>query len=174
MPPDTPPALTPSDGPRRATAAGLLAVALAAGHARAEAAGGDTEALAKQAQNPIADLISVPFQDNADFGVGERGRTQNVLNFQPVVPLTIGGGWNLITRTITPVIYQPSLYKGVPGVRTSDDPDFGLGDINPTGFLAISLRRDLMVGFGPTVTLPTATAKALAPGKGGPGPPPAR
>ena len=130
MPPDTPPALRPTRPPRRATAVGLLA--LAAGHARAEEAGGGTEALAKQAQNPIADLISVPFQDNVDFGVGERGRTQNVLDFQPVIPLETGGGWNLITRTITPIIYQPSLYKGVPGVRTSDDPDLGLGDINPT------------------------------------------
>src|SRR3954469_24473329 len=93
MPPDTPPALSLTDRPRRATAAGLLALALAAGHARAEAAGGDTEALAKQAQNPIA-----------------------------------------------------------------------------TGFLATSLRRDLMVGFGPTVTLPTATAKDLGTGKWSAGP----
>src|SRR4051794_18072111 len=169
MLPDTPPALSPTARPRRATAAGLLALALAAGHARAEGAGG-TEALAKQAQNPIADLISVPFQDNVDFGVGERGRTQNVLNFQPVIPLTIGGGWNLITRTIAPVVYQPSLYKGAPGVRTSGDPDFGLGDINPTGFLATSLRPGLMVGFGPTVTLPTATAKDLGSGKWSAGP----
>src|SRR3954454_18478642 len=172
MPPDTPPALSPTDRPRRATAAGALA--LAAGHGRAEAAGGGTEALAKQAQNPIADLISVPFQDNIDFGVGARGRTQNVLNFQPVIPLEIGGGWNLITRTIAPVIHQPSLYKGEPGVRTSDDPDFGLGDVNPTGFLATSLRRDLMVGFGQTVTLPTATAKAWVAGSGAPARPRSR
>src|SRR3954447_5136757 len=165
MPPDTSsPALSPTDRPRRAVAGGLLALALAAGHARGEEAGG-TEALAKQAQNPIADLISVPFQNNINFGVGERGRTQNVLNFQPVIPFKIGGGWNLITRTIAPVVYQPSLYKGVPGVRTSDDPDFGLGDVNPTAFFATSLRRDLMVGFGPTVTLPTATAKDLGTGK---------
>ena len=79
----------------------------------------------------------MPFQDNINFGVGERGRTQNVLNFQPVIPFKIGGGWNLITRTITPIIYQPSLYKGVPGC--DDDPDFGLGDINPTAFFATSL-----------------------------------
>src|SRR3954471_19707693 len=170
MPPDTPPALPPADMPRRAAAGGLVVLAIAAGHARAEEAGGSTEGLAKQAQNPIADLISVPFQNNTNFGVGERGRTQNVLNFQPVIPLKIGGGWNLITRTITPVIYQPSLYKGVPGVRTSDDPDFGLGDINPTAFFATSLRRDLMVGFGPTVTLPTATSKDLGSGKWSAGP----
>src|SRR5689334_24887039 len=118
MPPYGTPDVRPTDLARRAAAGGLLALALAAGHARAGEAGGDTEALAKQAQNPIADLISVPFQNNIDFGVGERGRTQNVLNFQPVVPFKIGGGWNLITRTITPVIYQPSLYKGVPGVPT--------------------------------------------------------
>src|SRR5689334_19692797 len=157
MPPDTLPALRPTRPPRRATAGGLPALALAADHARAEEAGGGTEALAKQAQNPIADLISVPFQDNINFGVGARGRTQNVLNFQPVVPFKIGGGWNLITRTIVPIIYQPSLYKGVPGVIKSDNSDFGLGDINPTAFFATSLRRDLMVGFGPTLTMRTAT-----------------
>src|SRR3954470_19898512 len=74
MPPDTPPALSPTGRPRRAAAAGLLAVALAAGHARAEEAGGGTEALAKQAQNPIADLISVPFQDNVAAGAVATGR----------------------------------------------------------------------------------------------------
>src|SRR3954453_3037260 len=115
MQPDTPPGLPPTDRPRRAAAVGRLALALAAGHPRAEEAGG-TEALAKQAQNPIADLISVPFQDNVDFAVGEPGRTQNVPDFQPVIPLTIGGGWNLIPRTIAPVIHQPSLYEGAPGV----------------------------------------------------------
>ena len=118
MPPDTIPSLWPTRPSRCATAVGLLAWALATGHpALAEEAGGDTEALAKQAQNRIANLISVPFQNNINFGVGERGRTQNVLNFQPVIPFKIGGGWNLITRTITPIIYQPSLFKGVPGVR---------------------------------------------------------
>src|SRR3954463_6593236 len=119
MPPYGTPDARPTDLPRRAAAGVLLTLALAAGHARAEEAGGDTEGLAKQAQNPIGDLISGPFQDNVNFGVGEPGRPQNAPNFQPVVPLEIGGAWNLIPRTITPVICQPSLYKGVPGVRTS-------------------------------------------------------
>src|SRR4051812_24689875 len=115
MPPDTPPILSPTGRPRRATAAGLLALALAAGHARAEGAGGRTAALAKQAQNPSAGLISVPSQDNVHFGAGAGGRTQIALNFQPGIPREIGGGWSLIARTIPPVVYQPSLYKGVPG-----------------------------------------------------------
>ena len=55
--------------------------------------------LAQQAANPIADLMSIPFQNNTDFGLGEFDRTRNVLNIQPVVPLA---GGKLITRTIIP------------------------------------------------------------------------
>src|SRR4051794_8987392 len=128
MPPDTPPAHLPTGRPRRATAAGPLALALAAGHARAEEAGGGTEALAKQAQNPIADLISVPFQDNVDFGVGERGRTQNVLNFQPgdddrrpvnqmliqpFVNYNFGGGWYLASSPVITADWEAKQGKNI-------------------------------------------------------------
>src|SRR5437879_5253257 len=67
-----------------------------------------TAALAKAAQNPIANLISFPLQNNTSFGIGQYNRTQNVLNIQPVIPLHLTKDWNLITRTILPVIWQPN------------------------------------------------------------------
>ena len=83
-----------------------------------------TEELAKETQNPVANLISVPFQNNFNFGIGPNDATQWVLNVQPVIPITLNKDWNLITRTIIPIINQPSPAAGIPSA-------FGLGDINP-------------------------------------------
>ena len=66
--------------------------------------------LAKKAQNPIANMISVPFQNNTNFGIGEYNRSQNILNIQPVVPTTLGE-WNLINRFIVPLISQQQLQQ---------------------------------------------------------------
>src|SRR5262245_33677300 len=66
------------------------------------------EDLAKKSQNPIADLVSVPFQSNTNFNAGPHNRTQEVLNIQPVIPLRINEDWNVISRTIIPLISQPS------------------------------------------------------------------
>lgn len=78
----------------------------------------DEADLAKQTQNPVSDLISVPFQNNTNFGIGPGDDTQNVLNIQPVWPFKLNERWNLITRTIVPVISQPS-------VLTGNDSEFG-------------------------------------------------
>ena len=56
--------------------------------------------MAKSAQNPIADMISVPFQNNANFNVGPFNRAQDVLNTHPVVPLHLSNDWIVISRTI--------------------------------------------------------------------------
>ena len=69
----------------------------------------EQEDLAKQTQNPVADLISVPFQNNTNFNLGPKDRTQNILNVQPVIPINLTDKWNLITRTIAPIIYQPDV-----------------------------------------------------------------
>jgi hypothetical protein len=61
------------------------------------------EELAKKIQNPVADLISVPFQNNFNFDVGPEDDLQYVLNIQPVIPIKLSADWNLITRTIVPV-----------------------------------------------------------------------
>ena len=110
------------------------------------------EELAKLAQNPVGNLISVPFQNNTNFGVGPQSGTQNILNIQPVIPITINSDWNLITRTIMPLIWQPGFY---PGQGTS----FGLGDIQMTGFVSPSKPGPggLIWGAGPIVQLPTNT-----------------
>src|SRR5471030_3472929 len=78
----------------------------AAGPAYAELS---AEELAKLAQNPIGNLISVPFQNNTNFNYGPDRGTQDILNIQPVIPIHLNSDWNLITRTILPMIWQPSL-----------------------------------------------------------------
>jgi hypothetical protein len=118
----------------------------------------DTEALAKAAQNPVANLISVPFQNNFNFGIGPNDVTQWVLNFQPVVPIPLNTNWNLITRTIVPTINQPSPAPGIPSA-------FGLGDINPTLFLSPAGSTKFIWGAGPALTFPTATDSLLGNGK---------
>ena len=68
------------------------------------------EDLVKQTQNPVADLITVPLQNNFNFGTGSKNRTVYIGNIQPVIPIKLGDDWNLITRTIMPIINQPSLF----------------------------------------------------------------
>ena len=124
--------------------------------------------LARAVQNPIADLISLPFQNNTNFDFGPRERTQNVLNIQPVIPISLSEDWLAITRTIVPIVSQPSL-------RPGQDRETGLGDIVFTAFLSPS-DQDLWIGgkvlwgAGPAILLPTATDDQLGPGEFGAGP----
>jgi hypothetical protein len=124
-----------------------------------------TEELAKAAQNPVANLISVPFQFQSNFGVGPYHQPQGVLNIQPVIPIPINDDWNLITRWITPVIAQPRL-------SPTDGREFGLGDVNPSFFLSPSKPSEggIIWGVGPTFLLPTATDKNLGNHRWGAGP----
>ena len=119
--------------------------------------------LQKATQNPISSLISVPLQNNSNFGVGPLDRTQNVLNIQPVIPVQVSEKWNLITRTIVPLIYQPDVIQRNLGVM-------GLGDINPTFFLSPAKPGKLIWGIGPSFILPTATNRVLGQGKWSAGP----
>lgn len=107
--------------------------------------------LAKAAQNPVADLISLPFQNNTNFGLGPDDRVQNVLNVQPVVPFNLSENWNLITRTILPVIRQPSLME-------DEDRTWGLGDTSVSFFFSPSDPGKLVWGVGPVLVVPSATA----------------
>ena len=119
--------------------------------------------LAKKTQNPVADLISVPLQNNFNFSAGPKDATIYVLNVQPVIPLKLTEDWNLITRTIMPIINQPSLFEG-------GESAFGLGDLNPTFFLSPAKPGKLIWGVGPTFTLPTATDSRLGTSKWSMGP----
>ncbi|WP_240732338.1 MULTISPECIES: transporter [Dyella] len=125
----------------------------------------DADALAKKLANPVASLISVPFQYNVDFNVGPYDGTQQKLNIQPVIPTSISSDWNLISRIITPVVYQ----NDVTGRSSSE---FGLGDMNPEFFFSPKQPSagGWIFGIGPTFLLPTATDKALGTEKWGAGP----
>jgi hypothetical protein len=79
----------------------------------------DQADLAKASQNPVAAMISLPFQNNTFFGVGPDDDTANVLNIQPVIPIGIGPV-NLINRTIFPLIYLPDVTDG-PGRAAGGD-----------------------------------------------------
>ncbi len=127
--------------------------------------------LATAAQNPVANLISLPLQNNTFFGVGADDDTANVLNIQPVIPFTIGD-WNLINRTIAPVIYLPDLTRGLESLPEGIEggSSFGLGDINHTIFVSPAQPGDIIWGIGPSITLPTATDEQLGSEKWSAGP----
>ena len=116
------------------------------------------EALQKATQNPVADLISVPFQNNGAYGVGPYNRSQNVLLIQPVIPGASSKDWNLISRIIQPVVWQPYSDQTTGG-------EFGFGDMNPTFFLVPAKDSKLIWGAGPTFNVPTATNNILGQGK---------
>ena len=123
----------------------------------------DTEALAKATQNPVASLISVPFQNNTNFAIGPYNRTQNILNIQPVIPAKIASNWMLISRIIQPILWQPYSTQNTGG-------EFGFGDMSPTFFLSPVKHGKLIWGAGPAWVFPTATNQLLGQGKVSVGP----
>jgi hypothetical protein len=129
------------------------------------------EELRSAAQNPVANMISLPFQNNVYFGIGEDDDVANVLNIQPVIPISIGD-WNLITRTIIPVIHLPDLTISVPelpsAIAVGDET--GLGDVNLTLFMSPAKPMHTIWGFGPSISMPTATDDVLGSEKWSAGP----
>ena len=124
-------------------------------NADSQTGGGD---LTKAVQNPVASLISVPIQNFTDFNIGPFARDRNtVLQFQPVIPARISENWNLISRVIVRVLYQPDISQKHLGT-------FGLGDTNPF-FFSPTKAGKLIWGVGPTFLLPTATDDVLGTGK---------
>ena len=135
-------------------------------------------------QNPVGDLISVPFQNNVNFPIGRFSRVQDVLNIQPVIPFHLSEDWILISRWITPVVYQPDLgsacvARGRDATLACETREIdsvangganGLGDMNPSFFLSPAHPGKLIWGFGPTFLLPNATSPTLGEGKWGAGP----
>lgn len=145
-----------------------MSLSLAGQPGHAEAA---DEELAAAAQNPVADLISLPLQNNTLFGVGPDGDTANVLNIQPVMPVQ-AGDWNLINRTIAPLIYLPDVTRGLESLPNglSKGSAFGLGDINHSIYASPAQPGAVIWGIGPSITLPTATDKKLGSEKWSAGP----
>jgi hypothetical protein len=126
---------------------------------------GDAE-LAQELSNPLADLMSIPFQMNydRDIGTGDDGWKLQT-NIQPVIPFTLNADWNLISRTIIPVIDQKDIFPGAGS-------QFGLGDINLSLFFSPRKPTSggITWGIGPVLLLPTATDDLLGADKWGAGP----
>jgi hypothetical protein len=129
----------------------FLLAAFVTQQARAELS---AEELAKLAQNPVGNLISVPFQNNTNLNFGPEKGTQDILNIQPVIPISISKDWNIITRTIVPIIWNPSLGPDVP----SKD---GVGDTVFTAFLSPANPGRVIWGVGPVVQIPTNSSSEL-------------
>jgi hypothetical protein len=123
----------------------------------------DADELARQTQNPVASLITVPFEANWDMGIGAREATGTILNFQPVVPFELTPRWNMVLRTILPLSSQPDTGTGTQRIS-------GLGDSVVTLFLSPSMSGKVIWGVGPVMLLPTASNTALGSEKFGFGP----
>jgi hypothetical protein len=126
----------------------------------------DSAELAKKLSNPIASMISVPFQHNFDFNIGpDRDGERWTMNFQPVIPVPLSEDWNMISRTIVPVIYQDDIFPGA-------GDQFGLGDLTQSLFFSPTHPGPggIIWGAGPVFLVPIGTDELLSSEKWGIGP----
>jgi hypothetical protein len=125
-------------------------------------AGASAQELADKLANPVASLISVPLQNNLNYGIGAFNGSKYTINIQPVIPFKLTENLNLITRYIIPVVDQ----RDITGENTHE---FGLSDATVTAFFAPK-TKGIILGFGPAFLVPTATEKVLGTEKFGVGP----
>jgi hypothetical protein len=147
-------------GPQVRAALWILAVAVSIlcrgvvpAFAQESSAQGTSE-VAKQAQNPIANVISVPLENDFYPHTGIDKDDSYVLEMKPVVPFKLGNDWNLITRTIIPIVQVPDLSPTIQGTS-------GLGDIQASFFFSPAKVGKVIWGAGPVISLPTATEDIL-------------
>lgn len=135
-----------------------------AGNAASGGKASNEAELAKELNNPVAALISVPFQSNVDDGIGpDRQGQKYTLNVQPVIPIQLTDNWNVISRTIIPVVSQRDIFFGS-GAQS------GLSDTLQSLFLSPSKASKLIWGVGPALLVPTGTDALLSTGKWSAGP----
>jgi len=124
----------------------------------------DAADVAKKLANPIASLVSLPFQNNMDIGIGEHQGSRNTLNIQPVIPLSLSDKLNLIGRIVLPIISQQNV--SAEGAKQS-----GLADAIVSAFFSPAVpKKGVVWGAGPCFLVPTATNDFLATKKFGLGP----
>ena len=119
--------------------------------------------LAKQLANPVASLVSVPFQFNWDGPVGPNDEMRSLINFQPVMPFSMNKDWNMIARVIVPVLSQPPLVAG-------ETTRFGISDVLTSLFISPAAPKSLIWAVGPVVSAPMSSDPYLGSGKLGVGP----
>jgi hypothetical protein len=159
---------------------GLAALALLLSVAGAWAEEGpshSTSDLAKASQNPVAAMISLPFENNATFNNGPDDYFVDVINVKPVIPMGLTEDWNLINRAIVPLAYQQGAFVGSTNVGGSTisggttefvtpgedlGSEFGLGDIVYQGFVSPKKPGKFIWGFGPQLNVPTGTGRMSA------------
>lgn len=133
----------------------LILVGLSFSFSTVKAQGDDkAQDLAKQSANPVASLITVPFQFNFNQGLGEFDRSQFVLNIQPVLPISVTEDINMINRVIIPIISQPDL-------TSESGSTFGIGNTNYTAFFTPAKPGSVIWGIGPSFNLPTISSTKL-------------
>lgn len=121
------------------------------------------EEIIRLVDNPIADVYTIPFENNFGMGAGENRVFTDTFNFKPIIPFYLNANWDLITRTIAPVIYRVAQKPGA-----SDA--FGMGDVETTFYVSpAQVPKGFNWGIGPVVHMPTETA-GLARNQWGVGP----
>lgn len=152
--------------PLAAASVSLLLLMPLGAHAQSQDHGSDNADLAKKLTNPVAAMISVPFQFNYDQKIGplDDGH-RTYMNLQPVVPVSISTNWNMISRTILPVISQSDIAPG-------SGHQFGLGDVTQSLFFSPKqpTSNGIIWGVGPAFLIPTATDSLLGSKRWGLGP----
>ena len=124
----------------------------------------DDAELAKKLSNPIASLISVPFQNNSDYGIGDLKGSRNTLNFQPVLPISLNENLNMITRVVLPIVTQ----NNITGIGEKQS---GLSDAVASAFFSPkNTKNGFTWGAGPALLIPTGTDDFLTAKKFGIGP----
>src|SRR5271154_3797578 len=114
----------------------------------------ESSEIAKQAQNPIASLISVPIENDFNPQTGIKKDDSYVLELKPVIPVRLSNDWTMITRTVIPVIQVPDLAPGVDGTA-------GVGDVQLSLFLSPAKAGTVIWGAGPVISFPTASQEIL-------------